>query len=187
VGLSVNKSTNPFYGAESSETEIITPENLPEGFEIIELPGHGFEMIGVRTPDDVVFLADSVLSVSTWENYKLPFFHNVNKAIETLDKISGMKAAMFVPSHNPPVDDVKELAQYNIEKLREKKQLVFENCEGKGFDELFALIMEKEELKLKTPQYCMYAVMVRNLLQALIEDGTIYTELENNIMIYHKK
>ena len=187
VALSVNKSNNPFYGAEPSKAELITPENLPDGFEIIDLPGHGFEMIGVRTPDDVVFLADSVLSVSTWENYKLPFFHDVNKSIETLEKISGLKAALFVPSHNPPVEDIKELAQYNKKKLREKKQLVFDSCENKGFDELFAVITEKEGLNLKTSQYCMYAVMVRNLLQSLIEDGVIYTELENNIMVYHKK
>ncbi len=187
AGLSVNKNTNPFYGAESSEAEVITPDNLPEDFEIIDLPGHGFEMIGVRTPDDVVFLADSVLSVSTWENYKLPFFHSVNKAIETLGKVSQMKAAFFVPAHNAPVEDIKELAEYNIEKLKEKKSLVFELCEGKGFDELFALVMEKEGLNLKTPQYCMYAVMVRNFLQALIEDDVIHTVFENNIMKYYKK
>ncbi|MBQ6600720.1 MAG: MBL fold metallo-hydrolase [Clostridia bacterium] len=187
VGLSVNKSTNPFYGAESSEAEVICAENLPEGFEIIDLPGHGFEMIGVRTPDDVVFLADSVLSVNTWENYKLPFFHSVNKAVETLGRVSQMKAALFVPSHNAPVEDIKELAEYNIEKLKEKKLLVFELCEGRGFDELFALVMEKEGLTLKTPQYCMYAVMVRNLLQALIEDDVIHTVFENNILKYYKK
>lgn len=187
VALTVEKQNNPFYGIEPSETEIITAENVPEGFEIIELPGHSFEMIGVRTPDDVVFLADSVLSVSTWENYKLPFFYSVNKALETLEKIKDMKAVYFVPSHNAPVEDIKELAEYNIEKLKEKKQLISSLCDGKSFEELFALTMEKEDLILKTPKYCMYAVMVRNLLQSLIEDDAIYTELENNIMIYHKK
>ncbi len=187
VALSVDKQNNPFYGIEPSETEIINKENTPEGFEIIELPGHSFEMIGVRTPDDVVFLADSVISVYTWENYKLPFFYSVNKAIVTLEKIRDMKARYFVPSHNAPVKDIKELAEYNIEKLKEKKQLIYELCDGKSFEAIFALVMEKEELSLKTPKYCMYAVMVRNLLQSLIEDDVIYTELENNIMIYHKK
>lgn len=187
AGLTVNKSTNPFYGAEASEAEVITSENIPEGFEIIDLPGHGFEMIGVRTPDDIVFLADSVLSVATWESYRLPFFHEVNRSLETLGKICELKASLFVPSHNPPVEDIRELARYNIERLTEKKQLVLENCEGRGFDELFAVVMNKEGLNIKTHQYCMYAVMLRNLLQALIEDDAVYSELENGVMKYHRK
>ncbi len=185
--LAVDERSNPFMGLQSSETEIITNDNIPDGFGIIDLPGHSFEMIGVRTPDDVLFLADSVLSVSTWENYKLPFFYNVNKSVETLEKIKDMKAKLFVPSHNGPVEDIQPLAEYNIEKLKEKKQMIYDLCNNRSFEELFAAVMEKEQLTLKTPKYCMYAVMVKNLLQSLIEDRLVYNELENNRMIYHKK
>lgn len=187
VALTVNKTCNPFYGIEPSETEVINEENIPQGLEIISLPGHSFEMIGVRTPDDVVFLADAVLSVSTWENYRLPFFYDVNGAIETLEKIREMKGKLFVPSHNPPCSNIGELAQYNIERLREKKETVLHLCKNKSFEELFSLIMDKEGLTIKTPKYAMYAVMVRNFLQSLIEDGLIYTELENNRIIYREK
>ncbi len=187
AGLVNDERSNPFFGLESSEAEIITAENLPEGFETVSLPGHGFDMIGVRTPDDVLFLADSVLSQNTWESYRLPFFHNVNKSLETLEKIKNMKARLFVPSHNPPVEDISELAEYNIEKLKEKKQLTYELCNKKSFEEIFSAIIEKEGLVLKTPKYCMYAVMVKNLIQSIIEDGLVYNELENNIMKYHHK
>lgn len=187
VALSGNKSTNPFYGIDSSETEVINENNTPDGFEIIDLPGHSFEMIGVRTPDDVVFLADAILSVQTWENYKLPFFYNVNKALETLNEIKNMKGKLFVPSHNQPLEDIRELALYNIEKLTEKRELVYDICDNKSFEEIFVSVMSNQELNIKTPKYCMYAVMVRNLLQALIEQDKIYSELSNNIMIYHKK
>ncbi len=187
TALTVNEKSSPFTDLQSSDTEVITESNIPEGFEIIDLPGHSFEMIGVRTPDDVLFLADAILSESTWENYKLPFFYNVNKSIETLEKIKEMKARLFVPSHNAPVEDIKPLAEYNIEKLKEKKQLTYELCNKKSFEELFSAIMEKEGLVLKTPKYCMYAVMVKNLIQSIIEDGLVYNELENNIMKYHHK
>lgn len=187
TALTVNEKSSPFTDLQSSDTEVITESNIPEGFEIIDLPGHSFEMIGVRTPDDVLFLADAILSESTWENYKLPFFYNVNKSIETLEKIKEMKARLFVPSHNAPVEDIKPLAEYNIEKLKEKKQLTYELCNKKSFEEIFSAIMEKEGLVLKTPKYCMYAVMVKNLIQSIIEDGLVYNELENNIMKYHHK
>lgn len=186
-GLMTDERNNPFLGMEPSEAELISKENIPEGFEIIELPGHAFEMVGVRTPDDVLFLADAVLSVPTWEGYKLPFFCDVNESVKTLERIRNMKARLFVPSHNAPVEDISELAEYNIAKLKEKKQMFLELCDKRSFEEIFAAYMEKDGLVIKTPKYCMYAVMVRKYLQSLIDDGLIYNSLENNIMRYHIK
>lgn len=187
AGLTADKNNNGFGEVTPTETEIITAENIPAGLRTVELPGHSFEMIGIRTPDDVLFLADSVLSEETWERYRLPFFNNVNKTVETLEKIKEMKAEIFVPSHNAPVEDICPLAQYNIEKLKEKKQTVYNLCKDKSFEEIFALVMQKENLSIKAPKYSMYAVMVRNFLQALIEDRIIYTELENNRILYRIK
>lgn len=187
IALGAAKSSSLSYNTESSETEIITNDNIPDGFEIIELPGHSFEMIGVRTPDNVLFLADSVLSEATWENYKLPFFYNVNKTIASLRKICELEAELFVPSHNPPVKDIKPLAEYNIKKLTEKKHLVFGLCDGRSFEETFDAVMKKEGLNITAVKYCMYAVMVRRFLQALIDDDLVCTTLENNRIKYHIK
>lgn len=187
VALTTDKKNNPFYGIEPSEAEVITKENLPEGFEVISLPGHSFDMIGVRTPDDVVFLADAVLSRNTWENYKFPFFYSVNKALETLGKIKELDGRIFVPAHSAPTEDIKSLAEYNIEKLKEKKRVVFELCESRSFESLFELVMQDQQLEIKTPKYCMYAVMIRNLLQALIERDMVYSSYENGRMVYHTK
>lgn len=187
VALSADKRNNPFYGVQPCETEVITEENLPEGFEVISLPGHSFDMIGVRTPDNVIFLADAVLSHYTWENYKLPFFYSVNKALETFGEIRKLKADYFVPSHNVPVKEISDLACYNEQQLREKKQMVFQLCESQSFESLFELVAADQQLDIKTAKYCMYAVMLRNLLQALIEKDKIYSSYENGRMIYHTK
>lgn len=187
AGINTDKGKNPFFFIEPSESEVISDENLPEGFEIIPLPGHSFEMIGVKTPDGVLFLADAILSKKTWDEYKLPFFYDVNSTIETLINIKDLEADIFVPSHNPPLEKIGELADYNIEKLREKKEVVYELCEGKSFDDLFAALMVSQELNIRTEKYPMYAVMVRNLLQALVNDERIYAVLENNRLVYHRK
>lgn len=46
---------------------------LPDGLELIELPGHNFHMVGVRTDDDVVFLADSIFSMHMLRKYHINF------------------------------------------------------------------------------------------------------------------
>ena len=54
-----------FFLAKPSEPTPLTEEVLPEGFQIIGLPGHSYGMVGFRTPDDVVFLADSLASIDS--------------------------------------------------------------------------------------------------------------------------
>ena len=46
-----------FLMAQESAAEPLTEAALPEGFSMLPLPGHFFDMVGFRTPDDVVFLA----------------------------------------------------------------------------------------------------------------------------------
>ena len=51
--------------AQGSDAKELTPACLPEGFELIDLSGHFFDMAGFRTPDDVVYLADCLSSRET--------------------------------------------------------------------------------------------------------------------------
>ncbi len=186
-GIDTDKTRNPFFITEPSTAKAITDSDVPEGFEIIPLPGHSFDMIGVRTPDDVVFLADAILAKKTWDDYKLPFFHNVNDSLKTLKDIQNIKAKLFLPAHDEPLEDICELAEYNIKSLMHKKDLIFQLCDGKGFDDLFAKTIEKLGLRLHTSKYPVYAVMVKNLLQSLVEDDVICGVLEKGRFVYHVK
>lgn len=58
-----------FLLAQSSEAQELTPDRLPTGFEVIPLSGHFFDMVGFRTPDDTVYLADCLSSQETLEKY----------------------------------------------------------------------------------------------------------------------
>ena len=185
-GINTDKTRNPFFITEPSDAKVITDENTPDGFEIIPLPGHSFEMIGVRTPDDVVFLADAILSRKTWDEYKLPFFYSVNESMQTLKDIQNIKAKLFVPAHDEPLHDICELAEYNIESMKHKKELIYSLCNGKSFEEIFALTIDKLDLRIMTPKYPMYSVMVRNFLQSLVEDEAINTTLEDSVLIYRR-
>ncbi len=186
-GIDTDKSKNQFFKIEPSYAEVITDDNIPEGFEIISLPGHSFDMIGVCTPDNVLFLADAVLAEKTWREYKLPFFYSVNEAIGTLEKIKTMQADIFVPSHNEPVMDIKPLADINIEGLTALKRAVLDCCEGRSFDGIFAALAEKIGLDVRTTKYPMYAVMVRNVLQALVEEEKLCGIFEEGYLLYRRK
>lgn len=186
-GYSVNKKLNPYYQAEPSKPEVFSDDNIPEGIEIIPLPGHGWQMVGVKTEDNVIFLADSIMSKETWEEHKMPFFNDVNRSIETLEMVKTLEADMFIPSHVSPMKDVRKLADYNIAKLKERKQSVYNICEGKNADEIFVDLMKELDLEIPSNRYQMYYAMLRHYLQALIDDKVIDGEFNSEAYIYHKK
>lgn len=186
-GYSVNKKLNPNYQGEPSDPEVFSEKNLPEGIEIIPLPGHAWQMIGVKTEDNVVFLADSIMSEETWEEHKLPFFNDVNSSIETLGKVKSLEGDIFIASHAKPVTDIKELADLNICKLNERKQLLYELCNGNSADEIFVLYMKALGVDVQGNRYQSYYTMLRHYLQALIEDKAIEGEFNGMAYIYKRK
>ena len=88
-----------FLMAQDSGAEVLTAEALPEGFESIPLPGHFFDMVGFRTADDVVFLADCLSSREILEKYQVGFIYDVAEYLRTLGTVKGLQARMFVPAH----------------------------------------------------------------------------------------
>ncbi|MDY3013621.1 MAG: MBL fold metallo-hydrolase [Evtepia sp.] len=117
-----------FLLAQGSSAEPLTEDCMPEGFEIIPLPGHFFDMVGYRTPDNVVFLADCLSSRETLEKYRIGVLYDVDAYLKTLELVKGMEAALFVPSHAEAAEDVGELAQYNIDKVRETADYIQSLC-----------------------------------------------------------
>ncbi len=186
-GTDTDKSRNPFFTVEPAPAEKLTGENLPDGLGIISLPGHAFDMIGVRTDDNVLFLADSILSAKTWAEHKAPFFRDVNKSISTLEKIKETDADIFIPSHNEPLTDINKLADLNISKLKELKETAYGLCRGTGFDEMFTAFLKALSLEIRTEKYVSYSVMLKNILQALVEDEKIKAVMDDGKFIYLKK
>ena len=185
-GIDTDKSRNPFFTVEPTVVEALTEENLPEGLEIIKLPGHAFDMIGVKTSDGVFFVADSILSEKTWREFKAPFFHDVNSSIKTLEMLRESEAEFYVPSHNEPLADIKELVDLNIAKLKELKEIVYGLCNGVGFDEMFTAFLKTLTLEIRTEKYVSYSVMLRNILQALVDDEKIKAFMNEGKFIYNR-
>ena len=91
-----------------------------------------------------------------------------------------------MPAHNEPLKDICELAEYNINSMKHKKELIYDLCQNKSFEEIFADVIDALGLRIMTPKYPMYAVMIRNFLQSLVEDEAIYAELSDSVLVYRR-
>ncbi len=170
--------------AESDAVDFSDPD-FPKELEVIPLPGHFFDMIGIRTPDNVVYLADCISSKATLDKYQISFIYDVSEYLKTLDLVEAMDAEMFVPAHAEATADLKELVRYNRQKVLEISQFIqsklgtpmtFETLLKKVFDE-YGLLMNFE-------QYVLVGSTVRSYLSWLKDGGKIGAEFVDNCLVW---
>ena len=161
--------------------------DLPEGIEIIPLKGHFFDQIGVKTDDDVYFLADALFSEETIAKYHLFFIYDVKAYLDTLDYIEGLNGRFFIASHCEATDNAAELVRVNREKVLEIISNIEEICaEGKSFEEILKDVFDKYQLAMNINQYVLIGSSVKAYLSYLKDSGRITYKFEENRMIWYK-
>ena len=174
-----------FLLAQESDAEPLTDAVLPEGFSSLPLPGHFFDMVGFRTPDDVVFLADCLSSRETLEKYQVGFIYDVASYLQTLEKVKTMTARLFVPSHAEATEDIAPLAQYNIDKVREIAEKVFELCaEPSCFEAILRKLIAHYGLSMNFEQYVLVGSTLRSYLAWLRDAGRLVPVFEDGMLLW---
>ena len=176
-----------FLMAQESDAKELTPGVLPEGFALLQLPGHFFPMVGFRSPDDVVYLADCLSSRETLDKYQIGFVYDVAAYLDTLEKVKSMQAAAFVPAHAEVTEDIAPLAQYNIDKVLEIADHMVELCaEPVIFEELLKKLFDDYGLTLTFEQYVLVGSTVKSYLAWLKDTGRLTALFEDNRLLWRR-
>ena len=174
-----------FLLAQESGAEVLTAGTLPEGFALIPLPGHFFDMAGFRTPDDTVYLADCLSSRETLEKYRIGFIYDVGAYLDTLEMVKTLKARSFVPAHAEAAEDITELVQYNIDTVREIAEKIVELCrEPLGFETILQRLFTEYGLVMNFEQYVLVGSTVRSYLAWLKDTGRLNAVFEKNQLLW---
>ncbi len=174
-----------FLMAQESDASPLTKESLPEGFEILPLPGHFFDMVGYRTPDNVVYLADCLSSRQTLDKYQLTFLYDVAAYLNTLEMVKTLNARMFVPAHAEATEDIAPLAQYNIDKVLSIGERLVSMC-GRpiSFEMLLQKVFSEYGLTMNFEQYVLIGSTVRSYLAWLKDSGRLDAVFEDNLLLW---
>ena len=171
--------------AQESDAEELTADKLPNGFEAIKLPGHFFDMVGFRTPDHVVFLADCLSSREILDKYQIGFVYDVAVYVKTLEMVKGMTAKIFVPSHTEVTENISGLAQYNIDKVNEIAEKILEICaQPSCFEDILQKLFAAYRLTMNFEQYVLVGSTVRSYLAWLKDTGKLSINFEDNRMLW---
>ena len=186
-GYPMKALRHKFLLAQESDAQPLTPEHLPAGFELIPLPGHFFDMVGLRTPDDVVFLADCLSSQATLDKYQISYVYDVAAYLDTLERVKEMHAALFVPAHADATEDIAPLAQYNIDKVNEIAAHILDFCAAPHtFEEVLQHLFTSYDLAMTFEQYALVGSTVRNYLSWLLDSERLSATFTDNRLLLQR-
>ena len=161
--------------------------NLPEGLEYFSLKGHFFDMIGIKTDDDVYFLADSLVSEETIMKYHLFFLYDIREYLKTLDFISNLDGKLYIASHCEATDNISSIVNANRNKVMEICNTICSLCENEiTFEDLLQKIFYTYDLGMNVNQYVLIGSTVRSYLSYLYEEGKVSFQFKKNKMYWKR-
>lgn len=184
-GYPCGELRHKFLMAQESDARELTGDALPEGFSLLPLPGHFFDMAGFRTPDGVIYLADCLSSRETLEKYRIGFIYDVAAYLRTLEMVKGLEARFFVPAHAEAAEDVSALAQYNIDQVLEIADRIAELCrEPLCFEAILQKLFTRYGLDMNFQQYVLVGSTVRSYLSWMKDAGRLEALFEDNLLLW---
>lgn len=185
--LPYKEQMGKFLMAQKSNCLPLTDDVLPQGVQKIKLSGHCYNMVGFKTDDDVVFLADSLCSELTLKKYQISYIFNVGEYLQTLEELKNIKAKYFVASHVRVCENIDDLIELNINKVMEIGEVIVQLCgEGVRFEELLESVFEHYGLAMNQVQYILISSTIRSYLTWLKELGRVEIEFSEKSMLWKK-
>ncbi len=185
-GYPINELKHKFIFAQPSNAEPLTEDILPSAVKAFSLPGHSFDMVGFKTEENVIYLADCLSSRETLKKYKIVFLVDVASYLETLNAVKKMQG-IFVPSHAEITESISDLAQLNIDSVMEIGETISLLCKNPIiFEELLQKVFEIYSLNMTFEQYALIGSTVKSYLSWLKNIGKVEVTIENNRMLWRK-
>lgn len=182
-GEPVKKMLNRFYFIEKAKAVDIEQCKLPDGLTVERLDGHAVEMLGVKTDDGVFFVADAYVAKKDLEKNPFTYVYNVEKYIESMIRVQSSNAKSFVPSHDLPTDNVRDIIDLNLQTVRDNAQKIAAAVDApKTLDQIAREVVGEYSINSIT-RHTLNLSVVRNYLTYLekmgkvtpfVQDGTLY-------------
>lgn len=157
-------------------------------FEILPTPGHTIDHISVRTPDDVLYLADAMMTGRVLYRSKFPYAISVGDYLDTLVKLRAVKAAQYIVAHKGIYREILPLIDLEL-RFFQQRMLDLLDC----IDEvttpklLTRAICARYRARPKHPRSLAYFEQAsQTYLNYLTDRGWLTLEARDNTLVYRK-
>ena len=100
-------------------------------FDIVSLPGHTQNHVGIATPDNVLFVGDAFTGEPHTERIKIYYHQNISDAIDSMRFLLKTNYDLYVPSHGNPLTAAKDIMK-RIYNQSIRQSIIYIKCFQKG-------------------------------------------------------
>lgn len=152
------------------------------GIEILNLPGHSIGLIGLKV-NDVVFASDAFFSTGVLGKHLIPYFHDEEKYISSMESILKMNFSYILPSHGELYkrEEGIKVVEENLRVVRKLEEKIIETISSpKNVEEIlvsFTLPVEDfivSYLIKSSLLSTLYTLMRRGVIKSHVENCVVY-------------
>lgn len=160
-------------------------DNKLDGISWEYLPGHTFGMVGVKTDDDVWFLADSYLNKRYMEKRRFGYLYDVGGYLSTLEFIKKLDGRLFIPAHGIAETDITEIADLNRENIEWMIEQIKTLCsDHKGLDSILKGLFEILGMRCNVANHALLSSTTKCYLTYLQDRGELECKFVDNVMMW---
>lgn len=165
--------------------EIYALDEIPVGVEWFHLPGHHFGMIGIKTSDDVYFVADTLGSIDLVERAHILLIYDVKGYLSSLDFVESLDGKIVVPSHSEATTKIKPVVEFNRQTIYSIMDILLDYLkEEHNCVECTSYIFDYYKLKITYNKYMLILSTVRSYLSYLSNSKIIKNYFKNNRLVF---
>ena len=165
--------------------EIYALDEIPSGVEWFHLPGHHWGMIGIKTADDVYFVADTLGSIDLVERAHILLIYDVKGYLDSLSFVESLDGKMVVPSHSQATTNIKKVVEFNRKNMYEIMDVLLDYLhEEHNCTECTSHIFDYYNLRITYNKYMLILSTVRSYLSYLSNNKRIRNYFKDNRLVF---
>ena len=186
--------TSPAHGGTQvlADRIILPGENKVEfcgaEFGIVPTPGHTSDHICVKTPDNVLYLADAMMTGRILHHSKFPYAFNMEAYLDTLGKLRMAEADLFIVAHKGIYDEILPFIDLEITFLTRRMQELLDLVEDYTTPKLLTAAMcrhyRARPKSIRSMAYFEQAAQI--YIHYLVSTGDLEAVLEEETIRYRK-
>lgn len=158
-------------------------------FGIVHTPGHSADHIAIRTPDDVLYLGDALLTGTELDSARFPYHFCFQKAIETMRALKSIPAKRYLAAHKGVYETLDDLPERNIQLIESRAERILKLIDRPlNLSELSLRVCSDFHLRSRVRgAVALYERNIRCYLEFLLDTGRLESVPKDGIFYYRPK
>ncbi len=155
-------------------------------FEVLDLAGHSLGHMGIITPDQVVFVGDSLIGSLALQLNSFLYLSDLGKQMKTIERLRSKSHLSFYLSHGGISEDVSGLIDMNygllIDTLNMLKDIL---GKPRTREEIMRELIGRQGWQMNRNHYFRLWASISAFLSYLCDEGQAIVYIENDYLKFH--